>query len=203
MKNIAFLFLAIFLFIGLFSCVNKTENATNNKIETPIALQDDKSLKNYSTIRSNLTEELYQELVTKSPELKKLEEDLETNRPKSSEINDKFSIYNNKSEGYYTSTERIANSISDSLLRNRIITILLKSKDMYAKKTDELTSLLKQISINNLTLSDHHLVLKILLTLPVIGKYQTDNLPDQKEIRELMKEQENLIKQLDKLTPKY
>jgi len=203
MKNSTTLLLTIVLMTGLFSCGKKTENNIKNKEETPAALQDDKSLMNYSTIRTNLTEELYRELVTKSPVLKKLEEDLVVLGPKPSGLDDKFSIYNNKSNGYYSSSERNANSISDSLLRKRIIAIISDSKDKYVNKTAELNSLLKQISTKSLTLADHHQVLKILLTLPVIENFQNANFPNKKEFKDLIKDQENLIKQLDKLAPKY
>jgi len=59
------------------------------------------------------------------------------------------------------------------------------------------------IAKNEATLDDHHTVLKIVLTLPVIEKYQNENMPDKNEIRNVIKEQERLIERTDSLTPKY
>ncbi len=194
----------VFIFTLLFSCGNKEtgDNATT-KQETPEALQDDKlEIKSYSR-SGDLTEELYQELVGKNPALKKLEDDLDAFRPKPKELTDKFNKYDSKSNSYYSSANYKAAAITDSLLRMKIFSLITTSNKQYSTKTAELNSLLKQISKNGATLNDHHSVLKIVLTLPMIEKYQDDNKPDKKEFKNLIKQQEDLIERTDSLTPNY
>jgi hypothetical protein len=179
------------------------DNNATTKQETPVALQDDKlEIKSYSR-SSDLTEELYQELVDKTPALKKLEDDLDAFGPKPIELTDKFNKYDSKSNSYYSSANNKATAISDSLLRMKILALITTSSNQYSAKTAELNSLLKQISKNGSTLNDHHSVLKIALTLPIIEKYQDDNKLDKKEFENLIKQQENLIEKTDSLIPNY
>ena len=203
MKNLTTYFLTALILLILFSCNKKAENNSSPEKDIPAPLQEKRGISNYKTIRSDLTEELYLELVSNSPELKKFEADLLSISAKPIEFVDKFDTYNNKSEGYYYSAENKANTIKDSLLRKRIIALISTRKSNYTNKTAELTSLLKQIENNGTTLADNHTILKILLTFPIIEKYQNENLPNKTEFKDLIKQQENFIKQTNKLTPKY
>ncbi|MDY3318287.1 hypothetical protein PG637_02550 [Riemerella anatipestifer] len=189
----------------LLSCGDgrRTDNNKPTKQETPKALQDDKlEIKSYSR-SGDLTEELYQELVDKTPQLKQFEDDLAAFGPKPNNLNEKFNQYDSKSNNYYSSANYKATAISDSLLRMKIIALITTSSKKYASKNTELNSLIKQISKNGSTLNDQHTVLKIVLTLPLIEKYQDDNKLNKKEFQDAIKEQEKLILQADSLTPKY
>jgi predicted transcriptional regulator len=203
MINFGYIFGTIFILTLLVSCGGQTDNKKPTQQETPNALLDSKlEIKSYSR-SGDLTEELYSELVDKTPALKKLEDDLNAFRPKPNDLKDKFNQYDSKSNSYYSSTNYKATAISDSLLKAKIISLITTSSKQYTSKTAELNSLLKQISKNGATLNDHHNVLKIVLTLPIIEKYQDDNKPDKNEFKNLIKDQENLILRTDSLTPKY
>jgi hypothetical protein len=203
MTNFRNAFGAIFILTLLVSCGGQAENNHPPQQETPYALQDSKlDLKGYSR-SGDLVEELYQELVGKTPALQKLESDLDAFRPKPNELKGKFGLYDSKSNSYYNAANNKASAISDSLLRTKILSLITKSSKEYTYKTAELNALLKEIAINEATLSDHHTVLKIVLTLSIIEKYQNDNKPDKKEFKNLIKEQEGLISRTDSLTPKY
>lgn len=188
----------------LLACNGK--QADNNKQprqETPKALQDEKlSIKSYNR-SGDLAEELYQELVDKTPALKKLEEDIEALYSKPSELKEKFDQYAGKSNDYYSSSKNKAAAISDSVLRTKIISLITASNKQFTGKTAELNSLLTQISNNSTSIHDHHSVLKIVLTIPLIEKFQQDNKPDKKEYKDLISQQENLVSKTDSLTPKY
>lgn len=204
MTNFKNIFGIIFILTLLVSCGGgQTENNKPTQQETPKALQDSKlEIKSYSR-SGDLTEELYQELVGKTPSLKKLEDDLDAFIPKPNDLKDKFNQYDSKSNSYYNSANYKATAISDSLLKKKIISLIMTSNNKYSAKTAELNSLLKQISKDGATLNDHHSVLKIVLTLPMIEKYQDDNKPNKKEFKDLINQQEKLIIQTDSLTPKY
>ena len=204
MTNFTNIFGTIFILVLLVSCGGgQTENNKPTQQETPKALQDSKlEIKSYSR-SGDLTEELYQELVGKTPSLKKLEDDLDAFIPKPNDLKDKFNQYDSKSNSYYNSANYKATAISDSLLKKKIISLIMTSNNKYSAKTAELNMLLKQISKDGATLNDHHSVLKIVLTLPMIEKYQDDNKPNKKEFKDLINQQEKLIIQTDSLTPKY
>jgi hypothetical protein len=203
MKNLTAYFLTFLILLVLFSCGRQTENTANQEKEIPAALQEKKALSNYKNIRSDLTEELYSELVSKTPELKKFEDDLMALSAKPEDLAEKFTTYNSKSDGYYYSAENKSGTIKDSMLKKRILDLISVKRENYLNKTAELNALLAQIKTNSTTLADYHTVLKILLTLPVMEKYQNENIPGKSEFKDLVKQQENAIKQTDKLTPKY
>ena len=189
--------------ILLFSC-NEPQRETDMKQpekENPKPLQTDESAIKSFRGQHDLTQELYDELVSKNADLQKLEKDIEDFNPNTA--SEKYFTYDNKSTNFYNSADEKSTSINDSLLRKRILSLILTSKDKYQNRTNELKSILKHISQNKLTLNDHHVVLKIILTLPLIEKYQKDNIPDKNEFNSLDTEQQKLIKRTDILTPKY
>jgi len=205
MKRKTILICCIISLIVFFSCGggHKGKN-TSAKQETPKALQDNYlEIKSYSRSGGDLTEELYQELVDKTPALKKLEDDLKAYYKKPVELQEKFNKFDGKSTNYYASAKNTASAISDSLLRNKMTAIIAHSEKLYSGKIEAHNSLLRQISQNEATLNDHHAVLKIILTLPVIEKYQDESMPDTKELKELINQQGKLISKIDSMTPKH
>jgi hypothetical protein len=205
MKNKSiYVLIIISLTIFVFSGCGHKKNKQDAKQETPEALQESKlDIISYSRSGNDLVEKLYRELAGKSTELQKLGADLDEYNDKLDNVNELFSKYNGKSDSYYSSAGNMANSISDSLLRKKMKTFISTSIDKYDKKTAELNALLKLISQSNANLRDVHTVLKIVLTLPEIEKYQNDKLPSNNEFKQLTKEQEKIIEEVKKLTPQY
>ena len=200
MRQIQITIAIFFSVLLLISCDSKQKDV---KVETPDALQDDKlEIKSYRS-SGNLTEELYQDLVKAKPELKRLEDELDGSKSKPDELNEIFNNYNYKSNSYYRSANLVSNSITDSVLKIKISELITKSSKRYDQNIGELNSLIKQIALNNTTLNDHHAVLKIVMTLPLIEKYQKDNLPSTKDFKDVIKHQDNIIELIDSLTPRY
>ncbi|MEI7594354.1 MAG: hypothetical protein WCK02_01300 [Bacteroidota bacterium] len=203
MKNLNNAF-GLFFLLALFASCGKgqTEANKSNVESTPKALQEsEREISSYKS-SSDLTEELYQEIVDKTPSLKKLEEDIDAFNSKPNAFFDNFNQYDSKSKNYYGSVNNKASAITDSLLKSKIQSLIALSSKKYANKCVELNSLINQISTNSVSLNDRHNALKIILTMPIIEKYQDDNKPDKKEFKNLIKEQENLIIQTEKATPK-
>lgn len=202
MPNVKNIFSASLISMMLVSCgEKKSDTSLPINQEVPKALQEGSlEIKRYTSSR-DLTEELYQELVDKTPVLKKLEEDLNALSTRPIDLKDKFNQYDYKSSGYYNSATNKASSISDSLLKNKIIALIKQRQQTYTSKTEELNALLKQMSHNGTTLKDHHAVLKIVMTLPIIEKYQDENKPDKKEFKNVLRDQDNLILKIDSLIP--
>jgi hypothetical protein len=172
--------------------------------ETPAALQDNKTdLKSYGRDSKDLTEKLYAELVEQDPSLEKLEEDLNIYNTKPGLLNDMFENYNSKSVSYYASANHKAEMISDSVLKQKITAFITHSNNRYLNRTNTVNELVKQISDNNLNINDHHIALKVLLTMLLIEKYQSDNAINEKQFKDLIKEQKGLLKQIDKLIPEF
>lgn len=181
---------------------NETRNSENSKKEVPKALQDGTGIK-IGRYRSNdaLFEEIYQELVSNSIELKNLENELENFNPK--DTLDLFNNFDEKSQDYYRSANNQANTIKDSILKNKILSVLKNSNDKYDNRTTELNQLLKTIYQKKRDLNDYHNALKIILTIPVIEKYQNENIPKKSPFEKVIETQNVLIEKVKKNTPKY
>jgi hypothetical protein len=203
MKSIALQLIAIVSFTLLLSCGSTPQqNAPQPKQETPEALKDNGELdiKSYSR-SSNLVEELYQELLGKNPELKKLENQLNDNWSNSNQTTEKFTAYNTKSTNYYNAAENTASTITDTVLQKKVLAFIKSSNKQYDNKTAQLNSLLTQISLNNASINDHHAMLKIFLTLPLIESYQNSNIPNKKDFADYIKNQQQLIDKINKALP--
>ncbi|MBP1224878.1 hypothetical protein [Flavobacterium sp. 1355] len=185
----------------LTACGGNETNNENPQNQVPKALQDDGITLKIGRYRSNdgLSEELYQELVTQNAELKKLETELENfNTADTLNI---YSHYNGKSEDYYSSATMHANSIKDSILKNKMIALLEKSNEKYNQKTTEVNELIKTINKNQRDIRDYHNALKIILTIPIIEKYQIENLPKKSPFEKLIDNQKILLDKIKKNTP--
>jgi len=195
---------AALLLMLLVACGENTRNEASKKQEIPKALQDDPlAISSYERSGGDLVEALYQELVDKTPQLKKLEEDMAAQVSRSNDLKNKLHKYDSKSNNYYSIATSQATAIADSVLRAKILALITASNSKYNTKTAELNVLLDRISKNDTNLKDHHQVLKIVLTLPIIEKYQDESKPNKKELQDLIGEQEKLILKTDSLTPKY
>ncbi len=184
--------------ITLISCKNERGESPNKK-EIPEALQEKKSFR--SSARWNLVEELYQDLVSKTPELQQLEADIENLDTR--EVQGNFYSYNNKSIDFYASARNQAKSINDSITRKKMLNFIDKSKTAYFEKSKGLNSLDKTINDKQNSIEDSHAILKIILTTPIIVKYQNENLPVKKGLENMIKREDSLVKRIKKQTPKY
>lgn len=199
MKNSVIKIISAFTLLVIISCQKK--EAESQKSTTPEVLQEN-SLKStrYSKRNNDLTNLLYQDLVENSIELQNLEDEIEKFRPNDSL--DEFHNYEIKSQDYYNSANYLTNKIHDSITKNKIVELIKKSKAGYLGKTNEITQVLSDIDKKENSINDYHAVLKIVLTLPIIEKYQNDNLPDAKKYRRLLKKQDSIIEKTKNLTPK-
>ena len=185
------------------SCNGKKLENSKSELENPEALQDDIKLKSLSKRGGNLIDELYTELVEKTPELKKLETELETFQETPSETQNVFYNYNGKSNQFYGNAVGFTNQITDSVTKKRILAIIKKSNDKYDAESKEINELVKQISNSQNSIQDNHNTLKILLTIPLIEKYQKENLLKNKKFLEVIAKQKELNQKMIEKTPKY
>jgi len=186
----------------IFSCSNGKSEGDFEDANSSALQENDINIRKYSR-SGDMIDELYSELVDSTPELKSLEDDLELSNKNRIDVLDVFDQYNGKSNNYYSIARRKSSGITDSILKKKIMKIISLSHSKYSDKTKDLTGLIEQISINRSTLNDHHEVMKIMLTLPVIEKYQSKNNPNPDLFKNMIKEQNKLIHRVDSITPNY
>lgn len=191
------------LILMLASCSDKRKEGKTVQ-ETPKALKDKSSSYDLVPRRSNedLIESLYKELVSKDKGLRKLEDRVRELNSSQSDSTELFDSYNEKNQDYFGSAERHLTDIKDSILREKIKKMVALQLANYQSKIVRHNELLKTIEEKQMTLADLHTVLKIVRTLPLIDKYQKDNLPATKSLDDYIKQQDAAIKLADSLAGK-
>lgn len=186
----------------LVSCDNRQQDKP--KQETPKALEDKSASYEIVSKRSydDLVESLYTELLTKDIDLKKLEDKIDELRKSKSDTTELFDNFIEKNQSYFSSADRHVLEIKDSLLRDKIKNLVAIQLTKYNSRIVRHKELLKLIETKQMTISDLHNVLKIVRTLPLIDKYQKDNIPNTKSFEGYIKQQETVIKLADTLAKK-
>jgi len=197
------IFISTILVLTFTSCDN-TRTQDKPKQETPKALEDKSSSYELVSKRGydDLVESLYNELVTKDIDLKKLEDKIDELNKSKNDTTELFDKYNGKNQSYFSSADRHVVDIKDSLLRNKMRIIVTNQLSKYNSRIGKHNELLKIIDAKQMTISDLHNVLKIVRTLPLIDKYQKDNLTDTKSFEGYINQQEKAIQLVDTLSKK-
>ena len=186
--------ISIVILLTFVSCDNaRVKENQEQKQETPKALQEENS---YSIVSKrgyyDIVESLYKELADKTPELKDLETKFDALSVSKSDSTEQYNEYNEKNQSYYSSADIHLKQIKDSTLRKKMKALISSSLTKYNSKVYRHTNLLKSIDKKTMTLDDLHEMLIITTTLPLIEKYQNDNLPTTKSI-------DGYSKQLDRV----
>ncbi|MFN8255710.1 MAG: hypothetical protein U0W24_08485 [Bacteroidales bacterium] len=189
------IFITTLILQTVVSCNNdRIKDNQEQKQETPKALQEEKS---YEIISKrgydDIIESLYKELVDKTPELKDLETKLDDLSASKSDSTEQFDNYNRKNRSYYSSADYHLDKINDSILRKKMKALISLSLTNYNSKVYQHTEILKSIEKKTLTLYDLHEMLIITTTLPLIEKYQNENLPATKSINGYSKQLDRVV----------
>ncbi|ACU63126.1 hypothetical protein [Chitinophaga pinensis] len=196
------LFLSVLLVLVFVSC-NSHGVQHKPQNETPKALEN-KNTYEFVSKRGydDILETLYQELVSKDPKLEELEMKIGELNSSQDDSTESFDRFNGKVQSYFLAADKQISAISDSLLRERMKLLMISNQTKYNAQTAPHNELLKAIEKNKVVISDLHNVLKIIKTLPLIEKYQKDNVPSTKSIEGFIKQQDRAGSLLDTLVHK-
>lgn len=192
----------LFCTIIFISCNNrrlapKVTPAQDTAAVIPQALEKDEKSSSFlkrSYSRENLVDKMYAEMVDEKADLQKLEKQIDL-----LDQNDSLEAlhkYEDKMDHYYSSARMIAQNITDSSIRRKAHALIEASAEQYKHQITPLDSLDNTIQQNKKTISNLHEYLKIASTLPLLEKYQKNNVPSQKPMKEKIKSQNEVIGQL-------
>ncbi len=151
---------------------------------------------------SDLVDKLYAELAAQDATLKKLETQLQALQEAQFDSTKAFEAYSANNEGYYESAGRNALELKDSLLRKQMEALIAGSRGKYKNRISRHRQLLAQIEKQKVAIADLHEALKISFTLPIIEKYQRENLPPAIPLERLLQMQQTAIKNAEALLKK-
>jgi hypothetical protein len=195
--NKVILFLAL-MSAFLLSCSNKRQETPHNDA-IPKALEKDGSSYEFFSKRGkdDLLESIYRELVSKDSNLRQFEDDLHELEGSKDDSLGLFEKFNNKNKDYFNAADQHISGINDSLLRQRMRTLVTSQMERYHSGIAGHNELLKSINANQVRIADLHEVLKIVRTLPVINRFQESNQPDAKSLEGYRKRQEAIIREME------
>ncbi|PQJ09203.1 hypothetical protein CJD36_020675 [Flavipsychrobacter stenotrophus] len=196
---------AVVLLLSASSCGDRLPKP---KAETPthtpkVLKNDEPSYTRFSKrSSSDLVDELYSEMVEKNPQLKKLEGNIQMLNEGRTDSAAAFNNYAEKNSTYYAAANSHAGQIIDSVLRKKVKDMIVSSVSDYNAITAKHDALLNIIDAKSTSLKDLHVALKIVKTLAVIHKYQTEDLPSIMPIEHYLQQQNEAIKQADMMLKK-
>lgn len=195
MKKILF---AATLALSLLSC---RENKPENKpiIENAVDNTDSKISTSRYMKGQNILDAIYYEQIKNDESLKKLDEKIIILQKDSRKVKDLYNDILRKNDEYYSDAEYGAKSISDSVLRKNITSLVKESSDKYNVKTQKLKELSLKITKNSQDIYGYYMAFKIRKTLPEIEKYQSAHPLKADSLNQFINKQNKLIEELKKL----
>lgn len=201
MKTIIYIAIP-FLLTGLFSCAEKPKPAAEPAGNIPIVLEgkrvDVSSL--YKRNKENLIESLYQELISKSEELKAIDIEIKSLGKLKQQAVDSFRLFNDKNESYYESAKLNINNIKDSIFRKRVQAIVDESLREYTHKTLHHRQLDSLLTRKTTTINDLYILLKVVTTLPAMHNFQMERIPGSVDGETFNRQLDSLQVRLDSLS---
>lgn len=174
--------LLLYLHVFYFLAVIQIHELKEKKV--PEALQNKSYKESYSSKSrgDNLIENLYADVVANSTQLMDFERKISDLRNSKKDSVEMYDNYNSKNKSYYSSVTIYTRQIGDSVLREKIEKLISNSSANYDSSVLPFTKLLKVIDTKTASLNDLHILLKLNQTLPLIEKYQKNNLPSTKPL---------------------
>jgi hypothetical protein len=192
------------IFIVILTCCDHPTVRETEKKDTPKALEDKSSSLEMVSKRGDgdIVATLYAGLVDKTPELKQLEDRIADISESEADSTKSFDNFDSKNLSYYNTVDRYIEQIRDSLLRDKVKALVASSLASYNLSISPNKDLLKSIEAKKLALGDLHTILKITRTLPVIEKFQKENLPSPAPLKGYLKQLNGTIQYADSISEK-
>lgn len=188
----------LFMFLS-FSCSKdrSTNNEPNNLEETPEVLEENKgdlNLSSYSKrAKKDIIQQLYDEAVDKDEQLKSLNSRIsEISDLKKDSLKD-FETYIRNNQNYWNSIDGYASQLSDTTLRDELKNLIEVLEKKHASKMSPLNSIVKQIEVAEQSLRDQEILMKILVTEPMMSNYQRNEFPDINTLKSVKSSLDTLI----------
>jgi hypothetical protein len=200
------LFTILLSIILIASCSNREKRIADDSLiqnPTPEILNNDRDKKVTSisrSYRSDIVQELYQEAINKNDKLKLLNSrinEIDGIKDDSLELYNKF-IQTNRS--YYETVNDYINQISDSTIKNELKEFLKVIENKYKGRVSKLVTAVEAINSKTKLLNDQVILLKLLITEPMMRNYQINESPKIETINELGKMYDSLIKDVKPYT---
>ena len=162
----------ILIITGCCSCSGSREKE-NPEQKNPEALQEKGSYSFSKRSYDDLVESLYEELADNTPELKGLEYQIKKLNERKPDSTETFEKFDNKNNSYYNSAKSHYEAVKDSVLKEKIKSLVAGSQTNYNNKTSGLTDLVAQLRSKEISLNAVLIVSIFFAVLPIIENLKT------------------------------
>lgn len=198
--------LLILLFaISLFSCNNNEQAPVNQNTteQTPEALVEDKSLKISSgdgRFSSNIIEELFEEALEKDQKLQSVITKLNQAQEMKPDSLAAYHLYKRNMQDYWSALHRYALRLSDSTTREQLTSFIEVLESKQNQRLSPLDSLVSKIDSSEQNLADMQILMKILITEPMMNNYFRNEYPSVKSIESVIEAYDQSAQEMEPYT---
>ena len=198
--------LLILLFaISLFSCNNNEQAPVNQNTteQTPEALVEDKSLKISSgdgRFSSNIIEELFEEALEKDQKLQSVIANLNQAQEMKPDSLAAYHLYKRNMQDYWSALHRYALRLSDSTTREQLTSFIKALESKQNQRLSPLDSLVSKIDSSEQSLADMQILMKILVTEPMMNNYFRNEYPSVKSIESVIEAYDQSAQEMEPYT---
>jgi CHAT domain-containing protein len=178
------LFSALLVSLLTFSCSIKDDNTqnVNNADETPDILEGGESDINFSSLNkrynTDIIQNLFAEAMDKDEHLKALSNRIVGIRNMKVDSLADYQKYKGNNQQYWSAVDNYLQQISDSTLSQELRGFMDNLEDKYTARIVGHESETSKIITNESTLRNQEIVMKLLVTVPMMSNYQRNELPD-------------------------
>jgi hypothetical protein len=205
MKGILVLIILICA-VTISSCSHRNDKNTQPVIQnqTPEVLENTKSDLKVSSFskryEGDIIQELFNEALSKDEELKTLSEKMaEINTVKNDSL-ESYRTYIQNNNRYWSNIFEYINQISDSTIKIELRESfkIMESKYLESIKPHDL--IISRLDVKSKVLNDREILMKIIVTQPMMYNYQRNELPAIKPLKDLANMYDELIKRTQPYT---
>lgn len=189
------------------SCMNHPKDETiviQDSTVTPEILDDNQNEYSLSYISkrsdNDIISKLYSEAIKKNIELKQLNERIFNISSIKNDSLESYINYSNTNKNYWLTTSRYINEIQDSVLRANLSEYYREMESKYNTSVSEYELNLKRINKKTISLNDQLIMMKLIVTEPMMNNYQKNEIPNIKALETIINEYDKLIQETKQIT---
>lgn len=173
--------------LSIASCTSdrKTTEQKNPNDLTPEVLNDiqKQGISSYSKrYEPNIIQELFEEALEKDKDLKTVISTLEKVKKQKVDNLENYQTYIRNNQNYWNALSQYSKQLSDSTLKNELLDLIATLKDKQSTRTSSLEKLIAEIDSTERKLGDLEILMKIMVTAPMMHNYQRNKLPNSQPI---------------------
>jgi hypothetical protein len=151
-------------------------------------------------MNNDIVQQLFEEAMSKDEKLNSINSRIASITEIKKDSLESYNTYIRNNNNYWLSVRSYASQLSDTLLREELKVLIDGIEKKYQQKLTPLNTTITQIEDRQRTLRDQEILMKILVTEPMMNNYQRNEYPNIKKLEAVKKSYDTLIKDVKTYT---